>query len=70
MLTVEHIIEHLTKDIAQDFLRADKLGLKRVQTTAGVLMAIADVEGDKDTSQRFRVLAAQAANRQEELDEA
>jgi hypothetical protein len=69
MITIEDVIEQLTEEIARDFLRADKLGLRRTQTAAGVLMAIAQAKGDKDTAYRFRVLAAQAANKQEELDQ-
>lgn len=69
MITVENIIEYLTHSIAQDFLRSDKIGLRRSQTTAGVLMAAAESIKDKETAYRFRQLAAQAANKQEELEE-
>lgn len=68
MLTVEQIIEYFQKTIAEDFLAGDKVGLRRTQTAAGVLMAAAEVAGDKATAMRFRQLAAEAANRQEELD--
>lgn len=68
MITVEQIKEYLTSTIAEDFLRADKPGLKRTQTTAGVLMAAAESLGDKDTAYQFRLIAAQAANKQEELN--
>jgi len=69
MITVEQIKEYLTSTIAEDFLRADKLGLKRTQTAAGVLMAAAESLGDKEAAHQFRLIAAQAANKQEELDE-
>jgi hypothetical protein len=69
MMTVEDIFEYFNKAIAEDFLRADKLGLKRVQTAAGVLMVAAQEAGDKETMQRFRIVAAHAANKQEELGE-
>ncbi len=69
MLTIEYIEEYLTHSIAKDFLRADKIGLHRTQTTAGVLMAAAESIKDKDTAFRLRQLAAQAANKIEELDE-
>jgi hypothetical protein len=69
MITVEQIKEYLTSTIAEDFLRADKIGLKRTQTAAGVLMAAAESLGDKEAVHQFRLIAAQAANKQEELDE-
>jgi hypothetical protein len=69
MMTIEDSIEYLIKRIAEDFLRADKIGLRRTQTAAGVLMAAAETIRDKETAHRFRSLAAQAANKIEELDE-
>jgi hypothetical protein len=69
MLTLEQVADYLTNTIAEDFLRADKLGLRRTQTTAGVLMAAGQALGDQETTHKFRLIAAQAANKQEELDE-
>ncbi len=69
MLDIESIADFLTRSIAEDFLRSDKIGLKRAQTAAGVLMAAAQSVQDKETAQRFRLLAAQAANKLEELNE-
>lgn len=68
-MNVDDILEYLTKCIAEEFLRADKTGLRRTQTTAGVLMAAAESIQEKETASRFRSLAAQAANKIEELDE-
>lgn len=67
MLTIEQIIEYLERTIAEDFLAGDKVGLRRSQTAAGVIMAAAQASGEKDTAFRFRVLAAEAANKLEEL---
>jgi hypothetical protein len=69
MLTIEYIEEYLIHSIAEDFLRSDKIGLHRTQTTAGVLMAAAESIKDKNVAFRFRQIAAQAANKIEELDE-
>jgi len=68
MLTVAQIIEFLTQMLAEDRLQGDKVGLKHVQTTAGLLQAAAEAAGDKDTAYKFRLLAAQAANKQESLE--
>lgn len=68
MLTVDQIIEYLEKTIAEDMLTGDKLALKRTQTAAGILMNAAQSAGDKDTAQRFRFVAAHAANKIEELE--
>jgi hypothetical protein len=68
MLTVPQIVEYLEKVIAADFLAGNRAGLRRTQTAAGVLMDAAQFAGDKETAMRFRVLAAQAANKNEELE--
>lgn len=67
MLTVDQIIEFLNTAVAEDTLRGDNIGLKHIQTTAGVLMAAAESVQDKDTAYRFRLVAAHAANKHEEL---
>lgn len=68
-MNIDEITDYLTKCIAEEFLRADKVGLRRTQTTAGVLMAAAESLQNKEIALRFRSLAAQAANKIEELDE-
>jgi hypothetical protein len=67
MLTVDQIIEFLERVIAEDRLSGNRVGLKNSQTAAGFLMAAANYAGDKDMAYRFRVLAAEAANKREEL---
>jgi hypothetical protein len=69
MISTEETMEYLTRTLAEYFLRADKIGLKRIQTTAGVLMAAAESLKDKETAFHFRQIAAQAANKIEELEE-
>jgi hypothetical protein len=68
MLTVEQIIEYIEHTIAEDRLTGEIVNLKQLQTTAGILMLAAEKHGDKQTAYRFRVLAAQAANKREELE--
>jgi hypothetical protein len=68
MLTIDQVIDYLEETIAADLLRGDKVGLKRTQTAAGVMMAAAEARADKDTAQRFRYVAAHAANKLEELE--
>ncbi len=68
MLTIDQIIEYCERVIAEDRLAGDKEGLRRTQLAAGVLMHAAEYAGDKKMAMRFRVLAAQAANKQEELE--
>jgi hypothetical protein len=68
VLTIDQIVEYLERTIAQDLLSGDKTGLKRTQTAAGVLMAAAESTRDKETAQRFRIVAAHAANKLEELE--
>jgi hypothetical protein len=68
MLTMDQTIEFMEQKIAQDLLSVDKQGLRIVQIAAGVMMAAAQSQGDHDTSQRFRFVAAHAANKLEELE--
>jgi hypothetical protein len=70
MLTVDQIIEYMERVIAEDRLSGNRIGLKNTQVAAGFLMAAANYDGDKDTARKFRVLAAEAANKKEELGEA
>lgn len=67
MLTTEQILEYLERVIAEDRLSGNRAGLKSAQTAAGFLMSAANYAGDKAAAQRFRVLAALAANKNEEL---
>ncbi len=67
MLTIDQIVEYLEHNIADQYLAGEKMELRHLQTAAGVLKAAAEAAGDKDTAFRFRLVAANAANKQEEL---
>jgi hypothetical protein len=67
MVTTEQIIDFLERVIAEDRLAGNRIGLKNAQVAAGFLMAAANYADDKETARRFRVLAAEAANKNEEL---
>lgn len=67
MVTTEQILEYLERLIAERRLSGDSGGLKELQTAAGFLMAAANYAGDKGSALRFRVLAAKAADKREEL---
>lgn len=67
MVTTDQLVEYLEKRIASDFLAGHKQSLRDVQTAAGVIMAAAEANGDKDAAQRFRYVASHAANKLEEL---
>jgi hypothetical protein len=67
MITLDQVHTYLQRIIAERRLSADNTGLKNAQTAAGVIAAAAESMGDRDTALRFRVLAAEAANRREEL---
>lgn len=67
MLTVDHIFEYLERRIAEERLAGNAIELKHLQTTAGVLMEAAHNIRDEKMALRFRVLAAEAANKREEL---
>ena len=66
-MTVDNIFEFMERVIAEDRLSGNRFGLKNTQTAAGFLMAAANYSGDKAAAQRFQVLAAEAANKREEL---
>lgn len=68
MVTVDDIIEFLTRVIAEDRLSGNRAGLQNSQRAAGFLMAAANAYGDKQTTRRFQLLAAEAANKNEELE--
>ena len=67
MLTIEKIIEFIERTIAEYYLSGNRVGLKNTQIAAGVLMAAANDAGDTDLAFRFRVLAAEAANKYEDI---
>lgn len=67
MLTAEKIVEYLETVIAEDRLSGNRAGLRNSQIAAGFLMAAANYAGDKQMAYKFRILAAAAANKQEEL---
>ncbi|MEI8305776.1 MAG: hypothetical protein WCF99_01805 [Chloroflexales bacterium] len=67
MLTIDQIIEHMEREIAQGRLEGRREALRQLQYAAGMLMRAAESVHDKDSARRFRLVAAQAANVQEEL---
>ena len=67
MLTVEQIVAYLERAIAEEHLAGEQQELLHTQYAAGLLMKAAQDAGDSETARRFRVLAAEAANRREEL---
>lgn len=67
MLTIEKIVNFMERKIAEDFLAGHRVGLRNTQIAGGFLMAAAKDAGDSDLAFRFRVLAAEAANKYEEL---
>ena len=67
MLTISQVIEYTERVIAEDFLSGNRVGLKNTQIAAGFLMAAANYHGDKEMAFKFRVLAAEAANKNEDL---
>jgi hypothetical protein len=69
MVTAEQMMEYLERVIAEYRLAGNVQGLRNAQTAAGFMMEAAQAAGDKDSAYRFRVLAAQAANKREELSE-
>jgi hypothetical protein len=68
MITIDQIIAHMEREIAQDRLEGKRDALRQLQYAAGILMRAAEGVGDKDSARRFRLVAAQAANVQEELE--
>lgn len=70
MLTLDAIIVYMERSIAEDVLAGNKIGLKHTQTAAGVIMAAAEAAKDGATAARFRSVAAQAANKLEDVERA
>src|SRR5438067_11950522 len=68
MLTTEQILEYIERVIAEDRLSGNRAGLRNTQLAAGFLMNAARAAGDNETARKFQLLAAQAANKSEELE--
>lgn len=69
MLTVEQIMDSLREAIATQRDAGDVHALRETQIAAGVLMNAAKWASDKETAHTFQVIAAEAANAQEEIEE-
>lgn len=67
MLTPDQIMEYLRQTIATQRHAGDVHALRETQLIAGVLMEAAKAARDKQTAFQFQVIAAEAANAQEEL---
>jgi hypothetical protein len=70
MLTVDQTIEYFERAIAEYTLAGNTTELRHLQTAAGVMMKAAEANGHADAARRFRVVAAHAANKVEELTNA
>lgn len=70
MITIDQIIVYMERTIAEDFLAGNKVNLRHTQTAAGVLMAAAESVKDSESARRFRQVAAQAANKLEDVEKA
>jgi hypothetical protein len=68
MLTTEGILEYLRGAIAEGRLAGNSVNLRDAQRVAGFMMLAAEEAGDQATARSFRLLAAEAANRQEAGD--
>jgi hypothetical protein len=68
MLTIDQVVTYLERVIAEDTLSANLVGLRNAQRAAGFLMSAAEAHADKELARRLRILAAQAANKAEELE--
>ena len=69
MLTIQQIVDSLRQAIATQREAGDVTALRETQLAAGVLMNAAKWAGDKETAHTFQVLAAEAANAQEEIED-
>lgn len=65
MLTTEGILEYLRGAIASGRLAGNTVNLRDAQRVAGFLMLAAEAAGDQATARSFRLLASEAANRQD-----
>lgn len=69
MLTIEGVQDFLRGVIAEGRLEGQTLRLRDAQRAAALLMRAAEEAGDETAARSFRLLAAQAANDQEELQD-
>lgn len=65
MLTTEGILDYLREAIAEGRLAGNSVNLRDAQRVAGFLMLAAQAAGDQAMARSFRLLASDAANRQE-----
>lgn len=68
MLSMDQLVEYFNDQIAHGFLEGKATELRHLQAAAGVIMAAAEANHDSPTATRFRIVAAQAANKLEELE--
>ena len=66
MLTIDQIIVYLEREIAQGQLTGQREELRQLQCCAGMLMRVAHGIDDPERVRRFHLLAAQAANAQDD----
>ncbi len=69
MLEINDIFAYFERLIAENRLTGNRQELHHIQMAAGLLMKAAEAAEDKETARRFRILAAHAANKKEELDD-
>lgn len=66
MLTIEGVLDYLRGAIAEGRLEGNTVSLRDAQRVAGFLMLAAEATGDQAAARSFRLLASEAANRQEQ----
>ncbi len=66
MLTIDQIIAYMEREIAQGRLTGQREELRQLQYSAGMLMRAAHEVDDPECVRRFSLLAAQAANAQDD----
>jgi hypothetical protein len=67
MLTLDQVAAYAERVIAEYTLAGDQQALKNTQRALGFLVTAAEAQADHETARRFRILAAQAANKAEEI---
>lgn len=67
-LSVADIVTAIDHEIKKATEKKDIARLADLQVIAGYLMQPAEAVADKETSRRFRILAARAANAREDLE--
>lgn len=68
MIDLNTIHDAIAQQLDQAKASRNAANLTNLQTIAGFLMKPADMNNDRDTTYKFRVLAAKAANLREELN--